>query len=52
MRSHLRSLHPSDFAAMENEEKEADSGKCPRAVNTIKSKNTPVENQLPALFEA
>ena len=51
MRSHLSSLHPSDFTAMEIEEKEADSGKRPRAVTTIKSKSTPVENQLPAFFE-
>ena len=52
MRSHLNSLHPSDFTAMEKEEKEADSGKRPRAVTTIKSKSMAVENQLPALFEA
>ena len=52
MRSHLSSLHPSDFTAMEKGEKEADSGKHPRAVTTIKSKSMLVENQLPALFKA
>ena len=48
MRSHLSAVHPSDFAAME---KEDNSRNRPR-ISTIKSKSTPVENQLPALFEA
>ena len=49
MRSHLSAVHPSDFAAME---KEDNSRKRPRISTTIKSKSTPVENQLPALFAA
>jgi len=49
MRLHLSSAHPSDFAAMEKEE---NSTKRPRISTTIKLKSIPVENQLPALFEA
>jgi len=49
VRSHLSSVHPSDFAVMEKEE---NSTKRPRISTTIKSKNILVENQLPALFEA
>jgi len=55
MRSHLSALHPSDFAAMEREEKEDTSDASrnrPRVQTSIKSKSIPVENQLPALFEA
>jgi len=44
MRSHLSALHPSDCAAMEREKKEDTSD----ASTSIKSKSSPVENQLPA----
>ena len=48
MRSHLNAIHPSDFAAMEKEENSRRS----RPSSTVRSKRTPVQNQLPALFEA
>ena len=49
MHSHLNTVHPSDFAAMEKE----DNARCSRpSLSTVKLKRTPVENQLPALFEA
>ena len=49
MRSHLNTVHPSDFAAMEKEDNAGCSG---LSSSTVKSKRTPVENHLPALFEA
>ena len=48
MYSHLNAVHPSDFATMEKEE----NSKRSKPSSTIRSKRTPVENQLPALFEA
>ena len=48
MRSHLNTVYPSDFAAMEKEENSRRS----RPSSTVRSKRTSVENQLPALFEA